>query len=46
VPENLEYKTASDAAITPTPSPRPTPTPTPTPEPTQDPGAMTVEEEE
>lgn len=46
LPENLEYIPATDADQTPTPSPRPTITPTPSPEPTQDPGGMTVEDED
>ena len=46
LPANLEYKQAENPDLTPEPSPRPTFTPTPSPVPTQDPGFMTVEDDE
>ena len=46
LPPNLEYIPNLPQDITPSPSPRPTPSPTPTVAPTQDPGGMTVEDEE
>lgn len=46
LPPNLEYIPNLPQDVTPSPSPRPTPSPTPTVAPTQDPGGMTVEEEE
>ena len=46
LPENLEYRQAADPDRTPEPSPRPTFTPEPSPVPTQDPGSMTVEDDE
>ena len=45
-PANLEYVPNLPVDVTPSPSPRPTPSPVPTPAPTQNPGGMTVEDEE